>query len=301
MTMFNTMPIRSSHFGCDFAERFSEESAKVRFFEVPLFRALVRSLSSASNGVQVEELHGSRSQVLFSACPPWTRRVARCELADVCIVWFRLGRRPQVRITFMQAKRSMHSHALCESNPPVPKQEFAGDSTQFHLLTTRPKIVGRFQTFDPPAHLLSDALLPSVGSYCVFHRAPDGTKSFFYASADTLTANSPSSPGRITIESQFAVPVQQHGGFQERKWACCPMIFGAAIHAGHIGTPLDSDPIALGWVKSFVNRASSNAVGDDGRVSRAFLGAFDVVGNNDRAEAPARKILLIQTEPDQSD
>jgi hypothetical protein len=34
---------------------------------------------------------------------------------------------------------------------------------------------------------------------------------------------------------------------------------------------------------------------------RAFLGAFDIVGNNGWAEAPARKILLIQTEPDQSD
>lgn len=295
------MKTRSDLFGVKFAHRFSEESDKVRFFEVPLFRALVRSLASASNGVQVEELHGSRSQVLFSACPPWTRRVACCELADVCVVWFRLGKRPQVRITFMQAKRSTHSHALCEQNPPPAKQSFDGDSTQFHLLTTRPKIVGRFRTFDPPAYLLSDAILPSVGSYCVFHRAPDGTKSFFYASVDTLSANCPSSPGRIRIESRFAVPVQQHSGFQERKWACCPMVFGAAIHAGQIGTPLDPDPVALGWVKSFVSRAASNAVGDDGRVSRAFLGAFDVVGNNDRAEAPARKILLVQTESDETE
>ncbi|MBX3745676.1 MAG: hypothetical protein KF833_10245 [Verrucomicrobiae bacterium] len=295
------MSSRSDNFGFEFAERFSRESAKVRFFEVPLFRALVSSLSSVSNSVQVEELHGSRSQVLFSACPPWTRRIARCELADVCIIWFRLGRQPQVRITFMQAKRSNHSHALCEKSPPVPKQAFNGDSTQFHLLTTRPKIVGRFQTFDPPAHLLSNAVLPSVGSYCVFHRAPDGTKQFFYASAAILTADAPSSPGRITIETQFGVPVQHHGSYPERKWACCPMVFGSAIHSGQIGTPLESDRIALGWVSSFVSRAASTIVGDEGRVSRAFLGAFDVPGNNDRAEAPAKRILLIQTEPEQSD
>lgn len=295
------MSIASYRFGVQFAIHFAGESAKLRFFEVPLFRALIRALSSASKSVQVEELHGSRSQVLFPACPPWTHRIARCELADVCIIWFRLGRRPQVRITFMQAKRSMRSHTLCEALPPIPIHAFEGDSTQFHLLTTRQRIVGRFQAFDPPAHLLSDAVLASVGSYCVFHRATNGAKGFFYASADTLTANAPSSPGRITINTKFGSPMERQGSHEERKWACCPTVFGAAIHAGLVGTPLDSDLVTLGWVKSFVSRAASNAVGDRGRVSRAFLGAFDVAGNNDRAEAPARRILLIQTEPNESD
>ncbi|MDB6124783.1 MAG: hypothetical protein JWQ71_3776 [Pedosphaera sp.] len=291
----------SSEFGHNFAEIFSEESRKERFYEVPLFRALIRALSSASKTIQVEELHGQRSQVLFSARPPWTRRVGRCELADVCIIWFRIGRLPEVRITFMQAKRSMRPHELCNSPISPPDQAFDGDSTQFHLLTTRPKIVGRFENFDPPAHVLSSALLPSVGSYCVFHRNGAGLAQFFYASADVVTADAPPKPGQIKIKTQFLGPIDSSRACVEQKWACCPMIFGSAVYSGRIGTPIQSDPITLGWVKSFIERAAANTLADNGQVSRSFLGGFEGIANNDRAEAPAKTILLIQGPTEQTD
>src|SRR5690606_9087573 len=74
------------------------------FREVRLFRALRKAILATAPHYPVEEFHGARSQVVFSACPPWTKTVARCELADLCIVWFRRRPKPSARVTFLQAK-----------------------------------------------------------------------------------------------------------------------------------------------------------------------------------------------------
>lgn len=274
--------------------------------EVRLFRCLRKAILSTAPQFPVEEFHGARSQVVFPASPPWTKSVARCELADLCIVWFRRHPQPRARITFLQAKRSDQSHTVCASGSSI-NECFGGDSTQWYLLNKRPLLVGRYRTFQPPPNLLKDAVLPSVASYCVFHETVPQEYSFFYASADAVTASPPSKPGRVLLTAKASAMAVRNGGLDEQKWACCPLIFGRALYSGTIGTPIDrqsvvsSEDAALrSFVRHWLVSVLATAVQQQqiGPVIRSFIEMFDLVVPEQPTTAPARSILFIQGDDD---
>lgn len=298
--------IRSPHaerFGEMLRRGFSQAADGGSFREVRLFRALRKSIIATAPHYPVEEFHGARSQVVFSACPPWTKTVARCELSDLCIIWFRRRPKPSARVTFLQAKRSCSAHKLCNGSGGSINEGFDGDSTQWYLLNKRPALVGRFQSFQPPTNLLKDALLPSVATYCVFHEESPQEYSFFYASADVVTASMPSRPGQVQMTASAPSLCVRSGAFIEQKWACCPLTFGAALFSGWIGTPFDYDSITSPsddawrasvrrWIGSVLTGAVQNA--QVGPVIQAFLATLDLPLGEVATAAPARALLFIQ-------
>ena len=236
-----TSPI-STEFGKALEERWLYYSAKVKFREIMLFRALVKAIISLSDRFKIEEFHGSKHQVAFSGSSSWGRKLARCELSDLFVVVYRTKPSFYARMTFLQAKRSLKDHYFCNDYPHHKSiTTFDANLEQWDLLYRRPNIVG-INPFDPPPNLLSGALLPSVGSFSIFFKH-NNSVSFFYASADKLnTVGSPSSKySRLqTISGDYS---EEGKVFIEQKLACCPLIFGQALYEGFIGTPIHSTDI----------------------------------------------------------
>lgn len=295
--------MKSHQFGIELAHNFAVKSKTAKFDEVELFRALREAILSTSPHFPVEEYHGAVSQVLFPARPPWTKIPARCELSDLCIIWFRRRPRPEARITFLQAKRSKETHTPCINFGSVT-ETFKGDSTQWRLLNSRPEIIGCFHTFRPPTNLLKDALLPSVATYGIFHRKPKSGYSFFYASADVTSASKPKKPGNVQLTIS-AVPAQVTvNGLAEQKTACCPYIFGEALFAGRIGTPIDRNAVTStadeAWRDS-VRRWLGSLLGGALRsnreipIIRSFFNTLDIPhGDGEASALPAKSILFVQ-------
>lgn len=298
------MSRRSEEYGVALAENFAQKSKTARLDEVDLFRALREAMLATTPHFLVEEYHGAVSRVLFPACPPWTNEPARCELSDLCIIWFRKRPRPEARITFLQAKLSKSAHSPCIADGSI-NESFIGDSTQWYLLNKRPEIVGCFHTFRPPTNLLKDALLPSVATYGVFHKVPGRGYSFFYASADIIAAATPSKPGDVRLSVPSIAPQAQIGGLTEQKSACCPVIFGEALFSGRIGTPFDYNSVASSndgaWrdaIRRWLGSTLGNAIRDNqvGPVIRSFIGTLDIqFGESDgEVGSPAKSIMFIQ-------
>jgi len=302
------MSLTAKNYGALFARNFSQQANGGDGREVRLFRCLRKAILSTGPHFPVEEFHGNRAQVVFPASPPWTKTVARCELSDLCIVWFRVHPQPSARITFLQAKRSHLSYNLCgQGCGGRINEHFGGDSTQWYLLNRRPPLVGRFQTFQPPPNLLKDALLPSVASYCVFHETSPQEYSFFYASADVISASKPSKPGHVQLTACSPVMDVNNSGLDEQKWTCCPLIFGHALYSGKIGTPIDYMNIASPkdsvfrasvrlWLASVLTKAvQAQRVGP---VIRAFIETLDMPLSEKPTTAPARSIIFVRGDAD---
>jgi hypothetical protein len=242
---------------------------------------------------------------MFTAAPPWTKANARCELSDLCIVWFRNKPSPLARITFLQAKLSKSQHSVCAAFNGRISETFVGDSTQWHLLHRRPGILPCFSTFDPPPNLLKNALLPSVGSFCVFHALARRTYSFFYASADVITCSKLTKPGKAKLTAATNQAVVVARGYQEQKWTCCPYTFGVALFQGLIGTPIDRKDIASTrdemhreevrhWVASCLATAirQQQALGP---TVASFLQTMDLPIVDDHfSEVPGRAMIFIR-------
>lgn len=302
---------RSHQFGAALVEEFARHSRRKPFREIPLFRALHSSIVAAAPRFSVEELHGNRSQVLFPAFPPWTTPRGQCELSDLCVVWFRRKPQPEAKITFLQAKLSKSQHSLCGISNGAISEAFTGDSTQWHLLHRRPWIVARYSTFNPPPNLLRDALLPSIGSFCIFHASAPRNYSFFYAAADAVTCPQPTTAGRVTLIATATAPASVTHGYTEQKWACCPYTFGVALFEGMIGTPVDYSGVVSpsddahrrgvrAWLASCLATAArrQQAIGP---VVTAFLQTFDLVArDNEPSDMPGRAVIFIRGDDDET-
>lgn len=150
--------------------------------EIALFRHL-KSILTASHhaSVQVEEYHGNSHQVYFQPRFSGSKRMRRCELADLAIVSYSRRGRERARITFLQAKNDRRRRTL---PPTVSKLGWRVNTVQWDLLSGRPAIRGH-RRFNPPSDLLSGAILPSVGSFGFFHHVGN-TVDMAYTSADQL-------------------------------------------------------------------------------------------------------------------
>ncbi len=163
----------SQQFGILLEAIWLHKTSTIKFNELPLFRALNDSMEHLSNKFKIEEYHGSRHQVYFNSNRPWVKnKLARCELADLMIITYKTKPRTDIRLTFLQAKREKKKiHCLCPQHPQYSTSlNFKANCNQWDLLSKRPLIKG-VHSFNPPTNLLQDAMLSSVGSFCVFHKA----------------------------------------------------------------------------------------------------------------------------------
>lgn len=237
------MNTSSLMFGHCLERAFDRETSGKRMREVALFRTLMRAFNALRPRFHVEEYHGTKSRIQFSGAPPWTRSARpSCELSDLAIVWLRGGK---ARVTFLQAKWSGKDYYGCDSDGYI-NESFRGDSTQWYLLNKRPSIAPTHSNFRPPENLLSDAMLPSVCSYGLFYEQAVNRYGFLYASADVVMCPRPTRPSaKVPLDLLTTNYVSGYSGRIEQKWACCLSIFGSALHAGRVGTPIhDSTSIS---------------------------------------------------------
>lgn len=271
---------------------FAAESAIATFSEVQQFRALIKSFGALGGHFDVEEYHGPKHQVFFNGQGAWGRSPARCELCDVLILAYSLNGGFRGRITFLQAKLSKDKHGnLCKGWPYLTDiEEFAANLEQWDLLSRRPDILP-VPPFKVRPRLLSEALLPSVGSFGVFHKNPPSSIDFFYSSADALSVvGAPSTKqGKVTTSPN---PRQRiTNGLLETTFCCCLRTFGEALYNLEIGTPIEPLPATVGGNGSGPNLRSW---------IRNVLSFYIEVGERDSILARQLKELL-GTQSDQDD
>jgi hypothetical protein len=278
------MPTPSVAFARHFQNAFLRESSSSTFTEVEQFRALMRAFSSMKPTFYLEEFHGFKRQVYFDTTHVWQRKRARCELCDVLLIVYSTTGGFSVRMTLLQAKlsRKAHTTASSVSAGQIEPQDFKGNFEQWNLLSARPALIAT-TVFDPPPALLSGALLPSVGSFGVFHKLPSRQVDLFYVSADCLSPTS--TPPRP--DTRLGRLATKHGGPAQRtvgSWsevAYCPtaLDFARSLYELSIGTPVvfssstggrtEYEP-HYGWVRS-VLAAHVSAAGDNSPIARALL------------------------------
>ena len=237
------MTASSVAFAKQLQSAFAYESGRSAFTEVDQFRALIRAFSGLKPHFFLEEFHGFKRQVYFDTSHSWQRPRARCELCDVLFVVYSTNGGFGARVTLLQAKLSRETHAtgLAASSGLIERQEFKANFEQWNLLCARPALIAT-TVFDPPPDLLSGALLPSVGTFGVFHQSPSGPIDLFYVSADCL-APTTTPPGPDTRHGRL---MTRHGGASQRitgSWhevTYSPTVFhfAQALYELSIGTPL---------------------------------------------------------------
>lgn len=228
-------------FGKALAKAWKQESSAVPYREPLLFRAFRAAILSLSNQFLIEEFHGNKHQVAFVGRGSWCRKLPRCEISDLLILTFRERPSISVRMTFLQIKRAGNLQSLCHEYPNFRTPRiFSANLEQWDLLSRRPSILG-IPPFDPPAHLLRGALLPSVGSYGVFHKVDKKAVGFLYSSAHMLRpVGKPNSKHWRLMTRACNHQIRRIlSGYTETVMTCCLAYFGAHLFDGTIGTPID--------------------------------------------------------------
>ena len=205
-----------------------------RVGELKAFRALTQAFDDLKRDYYVEEYHGARSQVRFKPTEEWRPKGGRCELADLLIVTHRWDRQ-EVRLTFVQCKREPKWIPL--SKTARLGSLFSGNYEQWDLLAARPPIFPLCK-LKPPRNVLSDAALPSVGSFLFFFQATQGGSwDLLYSSAHNLKR-------RGAVARFGLLELESHRRKRRLKghWECltAPSIIEWAnqLALGQVGSPI---------------------------------------------------------------
>lgn len=214
---------------------FRKESLAARG-EIALFRAFIRAFNSLGSNALAQEYHGNRYQVKFSANRGAGRPVPRCELCDVMIIHYPAENPRSARITFNQAKVSSNS-LQCAPGKFVP-YKFRANLEQWDLLSNRPSISATTAKINLPDDLLSNALLPSVGTFGVFYPKDQGFDfAYFVAYGLSPLKNNYQPSGTLQWTTQLG-KVRTIGHDDEITATCCMYTFGESLESGLKGTPL---------------------------------------------------------------
>lgn len=200
--------------------------------EIPLFRAMRSALVGLSGKFQIEEYHGTSHQVMFTGNGSYARTHARCELSDLLIVTYS-SISHHVRLTYLQAKSE---RAIVDS---VCGGAFSANLEQWFLLSTRPHIVGA-GSFDPPSDLLSNALLPSIGSFAFFYKNRVDDFQTYYAAANHMSPPATYSQRYGKLRAVGPCLVVNIAGHAECLAACGNSSFAKSLYRLEIGTPVHS-------------------------------------------------------------
>lgn len=106
------------------------------------------------------------------------------------------------------------------------------------MLSNRPSISATTAKINLPADLLSNALLPSVGTFGVFYPKGHGFDfAYFIANELSPLKNNYKPSGTLQWKTQLG-QVRKIGHYDEITATCCMYTFGLSLELGLIGTPL---------------------------------------------------------------
>lgn len=217
-------------FASSFDARFRSLTRGFTHNEIPLFRAMHSALVGLNGQFQIEEYHGISHQVRFTGNGSYARTQARCELSDLMIVTYSPISH-HVRLTYLQAKSERATlHSVC-------RKQFSANLEQWFLLSTRPTIWG-VGAFNPPSDLLSNALLPSVGSFAFFYKDSVGDFQTYYATANHLSPPATYSQRYGKLRAVGPCVVVTNSGHAECLAACGNDSFARSLYRLEIGTPI---------------------------------------------------------------
>jgi hypothetical protein len=219
-------------FAKGFDTSFKSKTRGLAHDETPLFRAMHDALVGLSGQFEIEEYHGNSHQVTFTGNGSYARTEARCELSDLMIITYSKSAR-NVRLTYLQAKSE---RATLKS---VRGRAFSANLEQWFLLSSRPKIKG-VRAFNPPPDLLSNALLPSVGSFAFFYKDGAGEFQTYYATASYLSPPRTYSQRCGKLQAIGPCRVVSKSGYVECLAACGNQSFAESLYRLEIGTPVHS-------------------------------------------------------------
>lgn len=241
---------QSQQFACALQQQFRVSSAGVNFGEIAQFRAFKDAFRALKSTFLVEEYHGAKHQVYFNTTRPWLRARARCELCDLLLLTYSTSGRRQVRLMLLQAKLSRSTHSNLCSSPGLHSRptQFQANYEQWDLLSARPRL-DPTGIFAPPPDLLRNAVVPSIGSFGVFHRTTSGAVDMFYASADTLEPVGIPKLRYGKLSTTKVPCLRNFAGFSDRPVCCCLLTFGRSLFELQIGTPVVSTSAAGGLVR----------------------------------------------------
>lgn len=216
--------------------------------EIRKFGCLISSFNSLGHTGLAKSYHGTTSQVQFGANPLWTRNNPQCELADVLFVTFN---QQQLRISFLQAK------AKTSANPLPVRLD---NTEQYFVLAHTPLITHWVGNVVWNNDILSSAILPSVGSFGIFHGRPGNDVGFHYVVADQLV---PRGAGPRLVNGFLACSFNAHPpivgrsiGAEYERVRCNDFVdFGAALISMEIGTPIQTQPVALAALRAWAEAA----------------------------------------------
>jgi hypothetical protein len=164
----------------------------------------------------------------------------------------------EIRVSFLQAK------AICA---PTPLPVWVANTEQYAVLAHRPTITAVAKNQPWPNDILSNATLPSAGSFGMFFDKVLHKKTivdFHYVVADVLQAIEPPNTYGRYISCKFDVPLpiqvtRSYSGFTELLQCTNLADFGCALYALRIGTPIHSAVDSISELSSNGNPASLNA------------------------------------------
>lgn len=145
--------------------------------EVTIFRELLKSLRKI--GI-VREMHGPKTYQVEFRDPVFAPLTTRCELCDLFIVVLKNGKG---KFTFLQCKRDFSANYLMNNSTAIPIR-------QFYLLGYKPEIYPHTKSFIIPRTILSEAIMPSIGTLGVFYLDNLGKVNMEYSVMELMHTNS---------------------------------------------------------------------------------------------------------------
>lgn len=275
-------------FGTDLSQEFRKLTQNVKFDEVCLFTKLQDAfinLKSSNPTYQyaIDIIHGHKSHVDFHfnstwvSTTPYGTSVTR-ELADMMFVIYS-HQQHQIRVTYMQNKRG------------VSDSKFRADLYQLHLLSQREHITSTKlpDCLFGDCDMLSNAILPSVGSYGVFYKCNKYVEMSYYPacliSPCNLVGQSVARTAEYDTSKYGYTPVIK--GYLECQGTPALSNFGDALISMQIGTPINS---GMASHKELIKLLSKHISGFmQGSLSKEYRD--DIYDDNQDSWSPAVPVI----------
>lgn len=246
-------------FGRELSDRFQKFTGGYFESELVLFTKLqdafieLQQFSKYHGAIDI--IHGSKSYVEFEhnatyVSNPSSGGKVKKELSDLLFVVFSTKNGLKIRIMYMQNKKG---ESDCK---------FTADLLQLHLLRERKKIISKPlpDCVFGNSKILSDAILPSVGSYGVFYQCPNNAISvdmaYYPAERIDLFKTTGNLQRKVKYSSNNYGIIDNSKGYPESQGERNLESFGESLVAMHIGTPILSSDSAYGEVVDFLYRCS---------------------------------------------